>query len=122
MTVYRAPSPDIKEREYNGVIARHFAGRRRSGGVAEVVLLPEQPAPGPGRPVAVAPPSGAGLVNTRAIVRQQLVKLFRTNRGWTQERAAEWYGCSTRSWRRYEHGERPVPTPLVMAITRRKGK
>lgn len=55
-------------------------------------------------------------MNTRALVQMQLVKLFRQNRDWTQAEAAEWYGCSERSWRRYETGERNVPQPLLNRI------
>lgn len=41
------------------------------------------------------------------------VRAFREARGWTQERAAKWYGCTPRSWQRYESGERRVPGPLL---------
>lgn len=33
--------------------------------------------------------------------------------GWTQRRAAAWYGCSEREWQRYEAGEINIPLPLV---------
>lgn len=41
---------------------------------------------------------------------------FRLNRHWTQEQAAVWYGCTERSWRRYETGERAAPIPLLNRI------
>lgn len=59
----------------------------------------------------------------RAQNRAAIVRAFREERGWTQAEAAEWYGCTERSWRRYESCDRPVPLPLlrrVMSRTRRK--
>ncbi|MGH3428514.1 MAG: hypothetical protein ACRDQZ_13260 [Mycobacteriales bacterium] len=44
---------------------------------------------------------------------------FRRLNGWSQLRAAIWYGCSERSWRRYEAGDRPVPLPLLNRIRER---
>jgi hypothetical protein len=41
---------------------------------------------------------------------------FRDLNGWTQEKAASWYGCAARTWRRYELGERPIPKPLLLRI------
>jgi len=38
--------------------------------------------------------------------------------GWTQAMAAQWYGCSTRQWRRWETAETDVPLPVVKAILR----
>ena len=36
--------------------------------------------------------------------------------GWSQKMAAEWYGCTKRSWERYEVGAKPVPLPLIKRI------
>lgn len=36
--------------------------------------------------------------------------------GWTQKRAAGWYGCSPRQWRRYEAGDANIPRPLVLRV------
>jgi len=47
------------------------------------------------------------------------VRRFRKQTGFTQKEAAKWYGCTERSWQRYEAGDRPVPTPLLHAIDRR---
>ena len=33
--------------------------------------------------------------------------------GWSQARAAEWYGVSERQWVRYESGENAIPLSLV---------
>lgn len=41
---------------------------------------------------------------------------FRLAKGWTQKRAAAWWGCTERSWQRYESGERTVPGPLLKRI------
>lgn len=41
---------------------------------------------------------------------------WRRARGWTQREAAEWYGCSSRAWQRYESGEAAVPEPLAKRI------
>lgn len=38
--------------------------------------------------------------------------------GWSQARAAEWYGAKERTWRAWEKGELPVPVPVVKAIVR----
>lgn len=35
--------------------------------------------------------------------------------GWSQSMCADWYGCSTRSWERYETGG-PIPLPLIKRI------
>ena len=50
------------------------------------------------------------------------VREFREGKGWTQAEAAEWYGCATRSWRRYELAERPVPKPLLNRIKEKLAK
>lgn len=47
---------------------------------------------------------------------------FRQWNGWTQEQAAAWYGCSERSWRRYETGERAVPLPLLLRMREHRDK
>lgn len=44
------------------------------------------------------------------------LRRFRQRRGWTQAEAADWYGCSTRSWQRYESGSRRIPRPLALQI------
>lgn len=41
---------------------------------------------------------------------------FRKAKGWTQEQAADWYGCTVRSWQRWEAGDRRVPGPLLKRI------
>jgi transcriptional regulator with XRE-family HTH domain len=46
--------------------------------------------------------------------RRMIPHNYRVVRGWTQEQAAAWYGCSVRSWRRYEHGG--APRPLLTRI------
>lgn len=33
--------------------------------------------------------------------------------GWSQRRAAHWYGVSERQWNRYENEESPIPLSLV---------
>ncbi|MEE8241501.1 MAG: helix-turn-helix domain-containing protein [Nitrospirales bacterium] len=38
--------------------------------------------------------------------------------GWSQARAAEWFGAKERTWRAWEKGELPVPVPVVKAIVR----
>lgn len=52
----------------------------------------------------------------------QQVQSFRTENGWTQRDAARWYGCSPRSWRRWELGERAVPLPLIKRIAESRDK
>ena len=37
---------------------------------------------------------------------------------WTQEFAAQFFGVSVRTFRRYEHGDSPVPQWLVRRIVR----
>jgi transcriptional regulator with XRE-family HTH domain len=46
----------------------------------------------------------------------QIVRNFRLLRGWTQALAAEWYGVSERTWRRYEAERAAVPKPLLKRI------
>lgn len=46
------------------------------------------------------------------------LRRFRARRNWSQQRAADWYGCDVRTWRRYELGERAVPKPVLRAIDR----
>ena len=36
--------------------------------------------------------------------------------GWTQLRAAEWYGVSERQWNRYESGENAIPLALIKRL------
>jgi transcriptional regulator with XRE-family HTH domain len=43
------------------------------------------------------------------------VYAFRKLKRWTQKEAAEWYGVSERTWRRYETGE-IVCLPLLKRI------
>lgn len=45
-------------------------------------------------------------------------KRNQTRGGWTQQQAADWYGCSKRQWQRWETGEADVPLPAVKAILR----
>lgn len=40
----------------------------------------------------------------------------RTGRSWSQARAAEWFGCDERTWRRWENRESSVPRTLVKRI------
>ena len=40
----------------------------------------------------------------------------RTGRPWSQPRAAEWFGCDERTWRRWEIGESRIPRHLVVRI------
>lgn len=47
---------------------------------------------------------------------QRIVREFREAMTWTQREAAEWYGVAERTWRRWEHGERQAPTPLLKRI------
>lgn len=47
--------------------------------------------------------------------RRALVR-FRQARGWSQAKAAQWYGVTPRSWQRYEAGDRPIPMPLLNRI------
>jgi transcriptional regulator with XRE-family HTH domain len=48
------------------------------------------------------------------------LRAWRLARGWTQQEAGEWYGLAPahakRSWRRYECGERAIPSTLVAAL------
>lgn len=61
--------------------------------------------------------TGEDLVRWRAKQPGEFpVKNGATKRGWSQERAAKWYGCSVRQWQRYESGESEVPLPLVRRI------
>lgn len=34
---------------------------------------------------------------------------WRTRKGWSQARAADWYGVDVRTWRRWERAETPIP-------------
>lgn len=52
----------------------------------------------------------------RAEIRASMLLDFRNRKGWTQEEAAEWFGCTARSWSRYETGARKTPQPLVNRI------
>lgn len=36
--------------------------------------------------------------------------------GWSQVRAADWYGVNERQWRRYETGASAIPLPLVKRL------
>lgn len=36
--------------------------------------------------------------------------------GWTQAKAADWFGCSTRQWQRYEAEDTDIPLTLVRRI------
>jgi DNA-binding XRE family transcriptional regulator len=47
---------------------------------------------------------------------RNLIKIFRDVSGMTQRQAAKWYGCTERSWQRYEAGHRSVPLPLLARI------
>lgn len=38
-------------------------------------------------------------------------------KGWSQKKAAEWYGCSERQWRRWEAAKK-VPLPVIKAVIR----
>lgn len=38
-------------------------------------------------------------------------------KGWTQAMAAAWYGCSERTWRRWEQMDE-VPEPVMRAVQR----
>jgi len=40
------------------------------------------------------------------------LRAWRLARGFSQASAADWYGCTLRTWQRYESGERPIPAPL----------
>ena len=40
-------------------------------------------------------------------------KRNQTRPGWTQRRAAHWYGTSERQWQRYEAGDASIPLTLV---------
>ena len=46
------------------------------------------------------------------------LRAWRERQGATQKAAAAWYGCTERSWQRYELGERRIPRPLAAIITR----
>lgn len=50
---------------------------------------------------------------TRAELRQ-----WRESLGWSQSRAALFYGVKLRQWQRYESGETPVPArlPAIIAL------
>lgn len=45
------------------------------------------------------------------------LRQWRETKGWTQAKAAEWYGCTDRAWQHYEYGTRPIPQPLINRIT-----
>ena len=40
------------------------------------------------------------------------LRAWRLARGFSQQAAADWYGCTLRAWQRYEAGQRPIPAPL----------
>lgn len=40
-------------------------------------------------------------------------KRNQTRPGWTQRRAAQWYGVNERQWQRYEAGDAAIPLTLV---------
>lgn len=45
------------------------------------------------------------------------LQLWRLQKGWTQQQAAEWYGVNVRTWRRYElQGDRPIPRRLWLRL------
>lgn len=44
------------------------------------------------------------------------LRVFRHAARLTQGAAADWWGVSERTWRRYERGETHVPRPLVKRI------
>jgi len=44
------------------------------------------------------------------------VLTFRLDRDWTQVEAAEWYGCSARTWRRWENAEVQIPRSVLNRI------
>lgn len=46
-----------------------------------------------------------------------VLRQFRQMRGFTQAQAAEWYGVTERSWRRYENTNH-MPRPLAKRIMR----
>lgn len=43
----------------------------------------------------------------------QELRAWREARGWTQAKAAKWWGCREVTWWRYEKGDRAVPAPLA---------
>lgn len=47
------------------------------------------------------------------------VLAFRKGRSWDQQKAASFFMCSARTWRRYERGELPVPELLKRLMDER---
>lgn len=51
---------------------------------------------------------------------RERLKEWRERRGWTQQRAGEWWGLpaknAARTWRRWESGDRRIPMPLVQRV------
>ena len=43
---------------------------------------------------------------------RETLREWRLRQRWTQADAARWYGCSIRTWRRYETGETPTHVKL----------
>lgn len=51
---------------------------------------------------------------TRVLYLNERLRNFRKLRGWTQEIAAGWWGCSTREWQRWEAGWDVAPPRALM--------
>lgn len=49
-----------------------------------------------------------------------LLAIWRKHRGWTQVRAARWYGVTERTWRRWERREVNVPPSVLKRIAGKK--
>lgn len=49
------------------------------------------------------------MQQTNSALSPEALRAWRIERGWTQERAAEWYGIAPRTWRRWEQGDSPIP-------------
>lgn len=63
------------------------------------------------------------LVQVTALNRYAVIPHnFRVLRGWTQARAAEWYGVSERTWRRWEsHGAPEHVLKRIKVYSDRRG-
>lgn len=57
---------------------------------------------------------------SRGSVTPRELRVWREAMGWTQEEAGLWYGLpitsAGRTWRRWESGERRVPSPLAKRV------
>ena len=61
--------------------------------------------------------SGADLVRWRkAQAGDHKHRNKQRREGWTQAKAAQWFGCSTRQWQRYEAETTEIPASLVLRI------